>query len=252
MARKHRDAMRVLVAEIVAGKREPGDQLEREVDLAERFNVSRGVARETIRALEERGLISVLHGRGATVTDPGEWNVLDADVLAVLLDSDRRNEILAEYLECRRILEVEAAGLAAERATEANVEAATDALRRMEESAHLVPDNEAEARFHEADLDFHQAIIAGTGNRALGGLVERIHAALLIARYPLARPEYRLDTALPEHKRILTAVASGDPKKARAAMSAHLDTILSYLEAPAQAPASKGAARTRQANGSRK
>jgi GntR family transcriptional repressor for pyruvate dehydrogenase complex len=54
--------MNSLTSEIVSGERPPGEMLPREVDLAAEFNVSRGVARETIRAMEERGLISVKHG----------------------------------------------------------------------------------------------------------------------------------------------------------------------------------------------
>ena len=61
--------------------------------------------------------------------------------------------------------------------------------------------------------------------------MERIHGALLIARYPLARPQYREERALPEHRRILAAVMAGDADEARRAMSAHFDTIAGYLRA---------------------
>ena len=99
----------------------------------------------------------------------------------------------------------------------------------MEESAARAPSRAAEELFHEADIAFHQALIAATGNRALGGLVERIHSALLVARYPLARPQYRVERALPEHRRILAAVAAGVADEARAAMRDHLETIAGYL-----------------------
>jgi DNA-binding FadR family transcriptional regulator len=234
MARLHRDVMRVLLAEIVSGARPSGGKLPREVDLAERFDVSRGVARETIRAMEERGLISVKHGRGATVNDAGHWDVFDPDVLNVMLGDGRRVEILEQYLECRRILEIEAAGLAAERANAEALESASAALRRMEDAAGHTETRAAEELFHKADISFHQAIIAAGGNRALGGLVERIHSALLVARYPLARPRYRVERAMPEHRRILAGIAAADPVEARAAMSDHLDTVGSYLRDPAQ------------------
>jgi DNA-binding FadR family transcriptional regulator len=230
MARKHRDVMKILIADIVSGVRPAGDMLPREVDLAAEFDVSRGVARETIRAMEERGLISVKHGKGATVNEPEEWDVFEPDVLAATLDSERGSEVLAEYLECRRILEVEAAGMAAERATKRDVEHLRAALQRMEETAARPESQAAEERFHEADVAFHQALIGATGNRALGGLVERIHTALLLARFPLARPQYRQERALPEHRRILAAVAEGDSAQARQAMSDHLDTIAGYLD----------------------
>jgi DNA-binding FadR family transcriptional regulator len=230
MARKHRDVMRILIANIVCGGRAAGEMLPREVDLAAEFEVSRGVARETIRALEERGLISVKHGKGATINEPGLFDIFDADVLAAALDTDRGSEVLAEYLECRRILEVEAAGVAAERASKGDVERLAKALGRMEQAAERAASSAAEERFHEADIAFHRALMGATGNRALGGLMERIHSALLLARLPLARPESRQQRALPEHRRILDAVAAHDPVAARQAMSDHLDTIGGYLE----------------------
>jgi DNA-binding FadR family transcriptional regulator len=229
MARLHRDVMRILITDIVTGAREAGDKLPREVDLAEQFDVSRGVARETIRALEERGLVSVKHGKGATVSDGSSWDVFDPDVLGVMLEGERSNEILAHYLECRRVLEVEAAGLAAERGRKKDVERIDAAMRRMEASVDRPPSQAAERLFHEADIAFHQALVGATGNRALAALVERIHSALLVARYPLARPQYRVERALPEHRRILAAIESHHPGEARAAMSDHLDTVAGHL-----------------------
>jgi len=229
MARLHRDVMRILITDIVTGVRSMGDKLPREVDLAEQFGVSRGVARETIRALEERGLIAVKHGKGATVSPLERWNVFDPDVLGVMLEGAASQQILGQYLECRRILEVEAAGLAAEHARKKDLKPVAEALRRMEESVERPASQAAEDLFHEADIAFHQALVAATGNRALAVLVERIHSALLLARYPLARPQYRIERALPEHRRILTAVESGDAQEARAAMRDHLDTVARYL-----------------------
>lgn len=230
MARKHRDVMRILTADIVSGVRPTGEMLPKEVDLATEFDVSRGVARETIRAMEERGLITVKHGKGATINGPEQWDVFDADVLAATLETDQGVEVLKEYLECRRILEVEAAGLAAERATKADIGQLGEALRRMEETTTRPDGQAAEELFHQADIAFHQALIAATGNRALARLVERLHSALLLARYPLARPQYRLGRALPEHRQIFDAISEGDPEKARQAMSDHLDTVAGYLD----------------------
>jgi DNA-binding FadR family transcriptional regulator len=229
MARLHQDVMRAVITDIVTGVRAPGEKLPKEVDLASQFGVSRGVSRETIRALEERGLISVTHGKGATVNDAQSWNVFDPDVLAVMLDNGRSADVLRQYLECRQILEVEAAGLAAERARKRDVKPIADALRRMEEAAMAPQTAASEAHFHEADVEFHQALIAATGNLALGTLVERIHSALYMARFQLARPQYREERAMPEHRRILAAVEAGDPDEARKAMREHLATIAGYL-----------------------
>jgi GntR family transcriptional repressor for pyruvate dehydrogenase complex len=229
MARLHRDVMRILIEDIVSGVRPAGEMLPREVDLATEFDVSRGVARETIRAMEERGLISVKHGKGATINGPDSWDVFDPDVLAATLDSERGAAILAQYLECRRLLEVQAAGLAAERASKRDIAKLAEAFARMEATTRRPSGEAAEQLFHEADVAFHQALINATGNRALAGLVERLHTVLVLARYPLARPRYRQERALPEHKRILDAVVAGDATAASQAMSDHLDTIAAYL-----------------------
>lgn len=229
MARKHRDMLKILTTDIVSGVRPAGEMLPKELDLASEFDVSRGVARETIRAMEERGLIAVKHGKGATINGPEHWDVFDADVLAATLDTDRSVTILSEYLECRRILEVEAAGLAAARAKRADLQSLKRALGQMEESTERPPSQSAEELFHEADIAFHHTLIAATGNRPLANLVERLHSALLVARYPLARPQYRQERALPEHRRIYEAIVAKDQKEARNAMSDHLDTVARYL-----------------------
>ena len=81
MGRLHREIMPALIEDIVAGRRAAGELLPREVDLAAAFAVSRGVARECLRAMEERGLVSVRHGRGATVRPSEDWDVFDPDIL---------------------------------------------------------------------------------------------------------------------------------------------------------------------------
>jgi DNA-binding FadR family transcriptional regulator len=228
MARKHRDVMRILIADIASGKRAAGEMLPREVDLAAEFEVSRGVARETIRALEERGLISVKHGRGATVNEPDRWDIFDPDVLAASLDSEHGTGVLGEYLECRRILEVDAAGIAAARATKRDIDTLTAALERMVDAAEHPAGTAVEERFHEADVAFHRALMAATGNRPLGQLVERLHSGMLLARLMLAQPGYR-QRALLAHRRIVEAVTARDAEEARQAMSDHLDVIAGHL-----------------------
>jgi len=237
MSRLHVSVMRVLMGDIVGRRLSTGDWLPREMDIAGAFGVSRGVARECIRSLEERGLVSVKHGRGATVMPDTRWDVLDPDVLGALIDSGRGAAILADYLESRRILEIEAAGLAAERARPDDLAALSDAFGRMVAAAERAVDSPAaEDLYHEADIAFHRSLIDATGNRALGAIAEPIHRALTTARRPLARPELRLERGLPEHRRILVAVAKADPAAARDAMRDHLLTVEAYLREYAGEP----------------
>lgn len=222
--------MRVLMADIARGAFREGERLPPETELAAQFGASRGVVRESLRSLEERGVVSVRHGRGATVCAARQWNLLDADVLSAVLQTQASAEVLAEFLECRRILEIEAAALAAERATSGDLSRMADALARMTASAtraELSP--AAEDLYHEADIEFHKAIFHAAGNRILSRVVEPIQRALQTARRPLAHPDVRMEHSLPEHKRILAAIANRNADDARAAMRAHLATIEGYL-----------------------
>ena len=70
-----------LVELIVTGGVEPGHALPPEGPLSERFGVSRTVIRESVKRLEEKGLVLVAQGRGTYVTPPTSWNMLDPAVL---------------------------------------------------------------------------------------------------------------------------------------------------------------------------
>lgn len=230
MARLHRGPLQILIGDIVNGTIPPGEALPRESDLGEQFDISRGTAREVIRGLEERGLIAVKHGRGATVNEPERWDTLDADVLAALLSGPSAGKTLSDFLESRRVLEIEAAGLAAERANERDVERLAHALDAMREAADRAEQNPAvERQYHEADIAFHRALIQATKNSTLVGLTGRIHAATIEARFPTARPMLRGTRTLPEHERIMRAVASGNATAARKAMKDHLDSVQEFL-----------------------
>jgi DNA-binding FadR family transcriptional regulator len=229
MARLHRDAMAHYARDIVSGRLAPGDALPREVTVAERFGISRGIAREALRALEERGLITVRHGSSSTVNPRDEWDLFDPEVIAAALDGPAAVPLLAEYLECRRIVETEAAALAAERASDEQVEALAGCLEAMEAALSVRGAQAQERAYHAADVGFHAALVAATGNVALLSLVRRVDDALLAARYPLSRPAARRSRALPEHAAILAAVKARDPAAARAALRAHLDTVAEYL-----------------------
>jgi len=218
--------MRTLLADIANGDLVPGGAALREADIAGRFGVSRGVARECVRGLEERGLVSVKPGLGATVTPPDRWAVFDPDVLGALLGARRGGDLVGAYVECRRVLEVAAVGLAAERAGEHDLAVLSDTLQRMMTGARRASINPAaEDVFHDADLAFHEALMAATHNAALAAMLAPLWEALQAARRALGVSGERFDRSIAEHRRILTAVASRSVDEARAAMHDHLASI---------------------------
>jgi GntR family transcriptional repressor for pyruvate dehydrogenase complex len=241
MSSLHREVMRVLLGDITSGAVAPGERLPTLTELSTQFKVGTGVIRECQRALAERGVLSVRHGRRAIVKPEEEWDVFDPAVLTALVRSNRGGHVLGEYLEARRVLEVESAGLAAERATSDGVERLSSAFGAMRRAAGRAKENrDAEPLYHQADVDFHKAIIRVAGNRPLALMAEPIHAALSATFGELARPQLRFERGLPEHERILAAISAGDPAEARLAMREHLLTVEGYLrERNAAAPASR-------------
>jgi DNA-binding FadR family transcriptional regulator len=219
---------RALVADIAEMRLSPGERLPSSAEIGRRLGVAPEIAAGVVRHLAEDGFVDLVPGGAAMVAPESQWDVLDPRALDALLASAKGPAILAEYLEYRRLIEVGAAGAAAEHATSGDLSALSDALAGMTAAADL-PDPDAETRFHRADVAFHQALLAAGRNRPLEHAAAPLEGGLCTARHALARSEVRRDRGLPEHRRILAAVAQRNPEAARDAMEAHLETVEAQL-----------------------
>ena len=220
--------MQTLIDEVVDGVHDDADELLNELPLAERFGVSRGVAREALRALEERRLVSVRHGRGARVLPPDGWDLLDPDILTAVAVRPDRFDLLDQVLECRRIVEGEAAALAAERATDEGLEALADALAAMKAAARASgPARRAGERLLEAETVFHRRLVALAQNRPLAQMLEPVHIALATARQELV--DGRVPALVRQHERLAAAVRARDPAAARTALHEQVDQLRRWL-----------------------
>jgi DNA-binding FadR family transcriptional regulator len=211
VARLHRGILRVLLGRIAAGDPPAGVMLPKEVDLAAQLDVSRGVVRECVRALEERGVVRVTHGHGARVEPIGRWDVLDAEVLAVV-----GGRLTAEAAEAHVIVAGELAALAAARSGPPAVLGGELARRAAERPAPTLERLEAAVAAVEADPHdgtrraFDDALAEAAGNRPLARVAGDLAGAL--GGTAPARPD--------RYRRVLDAVRAGDPAAARAAMAA--------------------------------
>ncbi|MCQ3804248.1 MAG: FadR/GntR family transcriptional regulator [bacterium] len=231
MSRLSREATRVLMGDIISGRYSQGEKLPKENALTERFGASRGTIRESVRALEERGLVKVTHGVGAVVQPSEHWNILDADVLDITLATDRSDQVLGDFLETRRILEVEAVALAAERGSEEQLHNIREAFDRVEEAAKAAIVNPlSEPDYLKTDAAFHSAILNAAGNSVLGKMLEPLRRAIQAAMRPLSPPRHRIMRRLPEYEQIMKTVTNRDVEGARAAIEEHLASSRVYLE----------------------
>src|SRR5256885_15926542 len=158
-----------LVAAILRGDHAPDSQLPPEDKLAEAFKVSRLTVREAVKALRHKGVLRVEQGRGTFVNQPSRWSPLDPDLLMARASSTEGTQDLAVKLtEARRLVEVGVAGIAAERHTPRDVEELRRALERMRTTS----DRDDVDGFTEADLEFHELVMAAAANPFITALFE--------------------------------------------------------------------------------
>lgn len=205
-----------LLRRISNGRLHPGDQLPTERELTQAFGAGRSSVREALRMLESKGVIEDV-GNGSFVVS-GWANPLNTS-LRLLLNLDQAT--MLDVYELRRILECEAAGLAAERRTEAHLELMDAAIAEMAAALER-SDGDRAASYIDGDLRFHLAIAEATRNgvilHTMGALREVIRRALTsIFRIP-GSPEHSQD----HHRAIREAIAVRDADAARAEMLAHL------------------------------
>jgi GntR family uxuAB operon transcriptional repressor len=202
------DRVQVMIQEENIG---PGERLPAERELAAKLSVSRASLREALIALELGGVVEVRGGSGVYVNE----RPLPADV-------PEPGPGPFEVLAARRMIESEIAAIAAKVATGAHVDAILRAVEEMEQHHDDRASNEL------ADRNFHMAIARATGNTALVGVVETLWNNRGSLWFKLKEhyqtEELRLQT-LPDHRKILEAIAAHDPAGARHAMRSHLERV---------------------------
>lgn len=209
----------VLRHNVVNGVWSVGDVLPSESALANDFDVSRTVIREAVSRLKAEGMLSSRQGRGAFVSSdrPRQgFAIPERDV-----ESLRK---LAQILELRRGLEIEAAAIAATRASDearADIQRAADAFDRASDGK--AP---AVATGVSADLRFHRSICEATGNSyylsLFNYLVASLRETMLAGRLQALKRGSESRDAVQEHHDIAASIAQGDAERARERMRAHL------------------------------
>jgi GntR family transcriptional repressor for pyruvate dehydrogenase complex len=212
------------IAELVElGTLSPGSRLPSERELARIFGVSRLAVREAANRLAARGLVVVRRGAGSFVASR---TAADSQPVEARLQGGAN---LDELADVRMLLEPAAADWAARRAGRTSLAILLRIVERFEEAAAS-----AEPRFDllaASDIDLHLEIAHAADNALLAQLIEQLQG--LYRRqleWSLHRPG-RLEETAVEHRRLVDAIAAGDPAAARDAMAAHLTAAASSFRA---------------------
>ncbi len=197
------------------GKLKAGDQLLPEREMAASLNVSRTVVREAVKTLVERGLVSIQPGQGIFVAAPNT-NLLSGQLERFFRLNAR---FLEDLLVVRRILEVEIAGLAPQKATAQDLKEMQEAIERMDKQL------ESAEGFVKADQDFHAALARATRNEILPLLLEALVDRLQESRRMIFRVKGAPQRGQTFHRAIYEAVKNGDVRGAQEAMRQHLRQV---------------------------
>jgi DNA-binding FadR family transcriptional regulator len=210
-----------LAEQIKSGRFAPGARLPTEQALTQAAGVSRTVVREAVAALRAEGLVITRQGVGAFVSAEPQR--------APFRIEPERLQSLADVLnvmELRLGVEIESAGLAAERASRAQVRAIFNALNAIEEASA------AGGSAVDEDLALHRAIAEATGNPEFPRFLQFIGRHLIPRRIVSGLPERMggraayLALIQEEHRRIYEAIRDRQPGAAREAMRRHLTRSL--------------------------
>ncbi len=196
---------------ILNGTYRPGDTIPSELDFCVELGVSRTALREAIKFLFSKGLVTPRVKVGTIVNPRRQWNFFDPTVLEWLLEVGDIGPFLVKLWALRKTMEPAAAALAAENATFDDFEALHRALEAMEAGAD---DPDA---WVAADLRFHQAIYAATGNEFFWP-VGRLLAPAFAAGLRVTVSAQHQQQCLPEHRAVHDAILARDPARAHQAV----------------------------------
>lgn len=214
-------AVTTLGERIASGAFPPDRPLPVEAELAEMLDVGRSVLREAIKVLASKGMVSARPRHGTVIQPRSQWNLLDHDVLHwVLRPGQVDPDLVSDILVARRIVEPEAARLAARHATYDDKAAILTACGAMRAS---VGDPDASVR---ADIAFHTAILEASHNAILLAFSPALSAMLsAFFQISIQNPDV-FPGNLPAHERVANAIAASDADAAHAAMI----SVLTYTE----------------------
>jgi GntR family transcriptional regulator, transcriptional repressor for pyruvate dehydrogenase complex len=203
------------IERLILKKLHPGDKLPSERELAETLAVSRSSIRDAIRSLELMGMVEPRQGAGTIVREVTPNSVANPLINAL----KRKEELMGELLDFRRIIEPPLAARAATHASLEDIAEMEEILNRQEQKQI-----EGESTIGE-DSEFHYAIAMASGNSVVLKVLDILMDLLRDTRERSLQVEGRPQKSLAGHRRILAAIKRHDAESAKAAMRRHIEDV---------------------------
>lgn len=203
------------IERLILKKLRPGDKLPSERELAEMLAVSRSSIRDAIRSLELMGMVEPRQGAGTIVREISS----DSLVNPLANARKRKEELLGELLDFRKMLEPPLAARAATRVSADEISEMEEILERQEEKLRGGDSTIAE------DSEFHYAIALASGNSVVLKVLDTLMDLLRDSRERSLQVEGRPQKSLAGHRRILAAIKRHDAEAAKVAMRRHIEDV---------------------------
>ena len=194
----HDDVARALRALIQSGELKPRQRLN-EVELAERFRISRTPLREAIKILATEGLLDLLPNRGARVASISEA------VIDEMLEVIAGLEATGGELACAKIAPAEIAG----------IRALHDAMAAAYRARDV-------AVYFDLNRRIHEAIIAAARNATLSGIYATLSGRVQRARYAAHKTDHQWEIAMADHDRMMSLLEARDGAGLARVLRAHV------------------------------
>jgi GntR family transcriptional regulator, transcriptional repressor for pyruvate dehydrogenase complex len=209
-----------LKVQLADGQLKPGDRLPTVMALAEQLGVNPASVREAYRVLETLGILTLGRGRGTYVAENGSAS---SDLLIHLRFAEHQS--IVHLQEARRLIEPTVAALAAQRATQAEIDAIMQAATDLEQ----VDKNGTD--YVEPDIRFHELVFQASHNPVLGQFLTTIRERLVDSRRLTKDVPAGIEKAALYHKLIAIAIKERNADAARNLMAQHVDDVeRSYME----------------------
>ena len=227
----HRKLYQYIVDEIgqriIRGKYSAEDVLPTEDQLSSELKVSRGVLREAIKVLTQKGLIQTRPRVGTQVLPRENWNLFDPDVLVWRLQIEDKTTFLKNVTEVRRLIESEAARQAARRATDPEMSDIRKILSKMQDL--LDDDRYLYEDYLAMDILFHSKILKASHNDLLSQIGSTVRNAVHKARESDSADIGIQKESLPFHVAIVDGICDKDPDAAYRASQEMFDNVWHHL-----------------------
>jgi len=226
------EVIRAIENIIIDNELQPGDKLPSQLKLSQSFGVGSRSVREAVKALESRGLVETIHGKGVFVKNSNMDFFLEILKDNLIFHLPEGKKALIDLTNTRKIVETNVIHDIAVETPQGFISAYASLLDEMDRK---IDADDIDA-YNLLDVELHKTIIKATDNAIIISIYNHLFELLVRSFQKTGWLKGSTERSRKEHREILEAVIASDGEKARFVMTAHINSTLEKLQSPEQHP----------------